>query len=56
MRNFFGYLRALRNYFRTEKARHDFWDELRAAAIISATILIALAVFELIRLVLKAGI
>ncbi|MBQ7198235.1 MAG: hypothetical protein IJS29_03130 [Selenomonadaceae bacterium] len=40
IKNFFGYLRTLRNYLRTEKGRHDFLDFLRAGLIISAISLI----------------
>ncbi len=40
MKIFCGYLRALRNYLRTEKGRHDFSDYLRAALIILLTSLI----------------
>ena len=35
-----GYLRTLRNYFRTPKARHDFWDYLFTLVIIFVTSLI----------------
>ena len=35
-----GYLRTLRNYLRTAKGRHDFFDYLRAALIILAASLI----------------
>ena len=41
-----GYLRTLRNYFRTEKARHDLKDYARAACIIFST---ALIIFFIIR-------
>ncbi|MBQ3337364.1 MAG: hypothetical protein IJG80_08185 [Selenomonadaceae bacterium] len=41
-----NYLRTLRNYFRTPKARHDLKDFARAALIIFST---ALIIFILIR-------
>ncbi|MBR3498148.1 MAG: hypothetical protein IKO05_04055 [Selenomonadaceae bacterium] len=41
-----GYLRTLRNYFRTPKARHDLKDFARAALIIFST---AIIIFILVR-------
>lgn len=38
-KNLRGYVRTLRNYFRTPKARHDFKDYARALAIIFLTAL-----------------
>lgn len=46
MKIFFGYVRTLRNYFRTAKAQHDFKDYARALAIIFLTTLI---IFLIIR-------
>ena len=40
MKNFFGYVRTLRNYFQTPKARHDIKDYARALAIILLTAII----------------
>lgn len=36
----FRYLRTLKNYFRTPKARHDFWDYLFTLVIIFLTSLV----------------
>ena len=36
-KNLRGYVRTLRNYFQTPKARHDFKDYARALAIILMT-------------------
>ncbi|MBR0289037.1 MAG: hypothetical protein IJQ82_08670 [Selenomonadaceae bacterium] len=46
MRKIFSYVRTLRNYFRTPKARHDLKDFARATCIIFLT---ALIIFILIR-------
>ena len=46
VRKFFGYVRTLKNYFRTPKGRHDFFDYARAVAIILFTSLI---IFLLVR-------
>lgn len=40
MKFFFGYVRTLKNYFRTPKARHDICDFARAGAVILFTSLI----------------
>ena len=40
MKKIRGYVRTLKNYFRTPKARHDFKDYARAVAIILFTTLI----------------
>jgi len=46
MKNFFGYLRTLKNYWRDDKGRHDILDFLRAGLIISATSLILILIFS----------
>ncbi len=42
---FFGYIKTLRNYFYTDKARHDFLDYLRAVIIILFTSAIIMIIF-----------
>lgn len=35
-----GYIKTIRQYLKTPKGRHDFWDYLKAAIIISLTMLL----------------
>jgi len=44
MKIFLGYARTLKNYLRTPKGRHDFFDYLRAGIIILATATVAILV------------
>lgn len=47
MKNFFGYIRAAKNYLQTKKGRHDFFDDLRALLIIFLTALAMIFIFRL---------
>lgn len=43
MKVFFAYWRTVRQYLATEKGNHDFWDHLRALALIVLSMAVAVA-------------